>query len=182
MKLLAISCSPRVGGSCDRLIEEIVSGVKSKNSEVEVDKFKLSSMNIKGCSGCFSCREKEGCVQRDDMNILYQEIIKSDLILFASPVIMGYITGNGKNFLERLFALRREQYETLIPEGKRAVIVLTKGHESETASVSVADSLTNIFNSFGIKTVDRIVESGLEHDLEIDEKILQFAYRTGSTL
>lgn len=179
MKILAVSCSPQVGGSSDRIIEEVIRGAQNTNSGIEVDKFKLSSMKINGCTGCYGCKEEFGCIQRDDMQLLYNKLLTSDLLVFASPIYMGYITGSGKNFIERMFALWKGHFETHLPSGKKAVLILTRGHERESNYTRVADDLVNIFNGFGINTLGSIIDSGLESSIITDKVVLQVAYDSG---
>lgn len=179
MNVVAISCSPRVGGNCDKLIDTILSGME-KNNNVVFDKFKLSTMNINGCKACYSCKSGEGCIQKDDMQILYKRLNEADLIIFASPIYMGHITGIGKNFIDRMFALMKEDFEVTLPSGKKAIIVLTQGHNIESAYRRVADDLINFFNSYGIETVSQIIAAGLTLNPEkINKNVLEHAYRMG---
>ncbi|TDT60929.1 flavodoxin family protein [Fonticella tunisiensis] len=180
MKVVAVSCSPRVGGSCDILVDEFLRGVRDGHKEVSIDKYKVANMKINGCMGCYGCKSEKGCVQRDDMQVIYRDIYDADVILFASPIYMGYITGIGKSFLERMFAFSKGHYDLNLPSGKRSVLILTQSHQREDAYRRVADEVINIFNSYGINTVGRIIAAGIDRNTEsIDDNILNIAYQSG---
>jgi len=51
----------------------------------------LRQMNLRGCTGCFGCWLKTPgvCVKRDDSAILCRAALRSDLLLFATPMILG---------------------------------------------------------------------------------------------
>lgn len=44
---------------------------------------------------------KEYCVIDDDMQEIYEEILKADKIVIASPIYMNHITGLLKNVIDR---------------------------------------------------------------------------------
>ncbi|CDF59327.1 flavodoxin family protein [Thermobrachium celere] len=183
MKVVAISCSPRVGGNCDKIIDRIITGILDGHKDAVVDKYKLSTMNINGCKACYSCKKGEGCIQKDDMQLLYGKLNDADLIIFASPIYMGHITGTGKNFMDRMFAYMKEHFEVTLPKGKKAIIVLTQGHQVESAYRRVADDLINFFNSYGIETVSQIIAAGLTLEVEdINKNVLEHAYRVGQKM
>ncbi|CAK8725577.1 NADPH-dependent FMN reductase-like domain-containing protein [Candidatus Electrothrix laxa] len=76
-------------------------------SEHEVAVFNLRDMDIKQCIGCFSCWVKTPgkCILNDDSPTIYRAYLKSDLVLFSSPVIMGYISALLKKMTEKLLPL-----------------------------------------------------------------------------
>ena len=52
VKVLAFMGSPRKKGNVDTILDEIIKGVNDNN--VEVKKYYLNDMNIKGCQGCLN--------------------------------------------------------------------------------------------------------------------------------
>ena len=75
----------------------------------------LSDMDIHYCTGCFNCWWKTPgkCIFSDDMEILYPEILSADLLIFASPLIMGLPSYRIKQCQDRLIPLLHP-YITLI--------------------------------------------------------------------
>lgn len=66
----------------------------------------LRDMKLKYCTGCFGCWLKTPgeCVGRDDSTGVCREMIQSDLVIFASPVIMGFTS-----------ALLKKAHDKMIP-------------------------------------------------------------------
>lgn len=54
----------------------------------------LAELDLKGCSGCFGCWVKTPgkCVKRDDSERVCRAAIEADLLLLASPLVMGFTT------------------------------------------------------------------------------------------
>jgi hypothetical protein len=71
------------------------------------DLFNLGNMEIKQCTGCWNCWVKTPgrCSLNDDFNSLYRDIINCDLLIFASPVKMGFVSALLKRANDRLIPL-----------------------------------------------------------------------------
>jgi len=71
------------------------------------DELTLRDMNYSPCRGCFNCWVKNPgkCIFKDDGDILCREIIHSDMVILASPLIMGYPSALIKNALDRIIPL-----------------------------------------------------------------------------
>ena len=88
----------------DMSLESFLSDFKKKsNSKI----FDLSQMNLKYCTGCWSCWYKTPgkCSQKDGIEDIYRSILCSDLLLFVSPLLMGSISAELKQLIERLIPL-----------------------------------------------------------------------------
>lgn len=183
MKVVTISCSPRVGGNSDLIINSVLDGIRNTHSDMVVDKFKLNNLDIKGCKGCYLCKRTGECVQKDDMQQIYSKMYEADLLVFASPIYMGYITGIGKNFIDRLFAFSRGHFDISLPVGKKFIVILTQGHDREDAYRVVVDNLMNIFNGLGMESKGKIIAAGLTSNVEdIRKEILEIAYNLGTRI
>ena len=108
MNLLAIVASPRKGRATDTLVDKAIDGVKFKSPECHVKKLHLIDHNIQFCKNCLSCRDSKTnepvakCSIRDDMDYIREEVLKSDSLIFGTPVHMGYATAIMMTFLERI--------------------------------------------------------------------------------
>lgn len=69
--------------------------------------FDIADMKISPCIGCFDCWLKTPgrCVHNDDAESVYRSIIKADLLIFASPVSMGFVSAMLRKINERLIPL-----------------------------------------------------------------------------
>ena len=68
---------------------------------------KLSETTIKPCTGCWRCWVKNPgrCFSNDDSETLQRAFIRADLVLFASPVLMGFTSALLKRTQDKLVPL-----------------------------------------------------------------------------
>jgi len=143
MNLLAIMGSPRIGKATDTLVDKAIEGFKSKSPNCNVKKINLIEHDIKYCKNCLACRDSQTnepvakCAIRDDMDYIKEDILNSDLLIFGTPVHMGYATAVMMTFLERIcwiFAKPERNVLTIsgcpLPRSdktRRVVIIVTSG-------------------------------------------------------
>ena len=72
-----------------------------------VTKLDLAELDLKGCSGCFGCWVKTPgkCVKRDDSERVCRAAMDADLLLLASPLVMGFTTALLKRAADQLIPL-----------------------------------------------------------------------------
>jgi len=103
MKITALIGSPRKKGNSDVLADRFLDGAKSSGAEVR--KLYLADLDINPCRGCFrNCMIKPGhrCgTFRDDMDMVQDEMLSSDLVLFVSPLYSSSFTSYMATFFER---------------------------------------------------------------------------------
>lgn len=77
------------------------------SKENEVIRYDLGSMNLKYCTGCWSCWWKTPgiCPLKDDGEKVLRSVINSDFIIFASPLIAGFTSAELKKITDRLVCL-----------------------------------------------------------------------------
>lgn len=108
MNLLAIVGSPRKGKATDILVDKAIEGATSKVQNCNVKKLNLIDYDIKFCTNCLTCRDSKTknpvakCSIRDDMDYIKEDVIKSDSLIFGTPVHMGFATAIMMTFLERI--------------------------------------------------------------------------------
>jgi len=104
VKLLGICGSPRKA-STDYAVNEALKYAAEKY-DVEADYFSAHGKKLNFCLHCDYCvREKQGCVQKDDMQQLYDKLIWADAILIGTPVYQGTLSAQTKTLLDRCRAL-----------------------------------------------------------------------------
>jgi len=122
MNLLAVVSSLRKGKSTDKLVNKAIEGALSKNPDINVKKIYLSDYKIGYCKNCLTCRDSKTaepyaiCTIRDDMDILVKDIHDSDLLIWGTPIHMGYIPSILMTFIERFVWLFAK------PEGKHLTL------------------------------------------------------------
>lgn len=104
--ILVIVGSNKKGGNTELLADAFISGAESPGHIVT--KVFLGDTKINGCSGCNACRKVGYCIQKDDMAGVYPLIEKADSIVLASPLYYWTISAGIKAFIERLYAVAKE--------------------------------------------------------------------------
>ncbi len=77
------------------------------NERHSVTRLNLREMTVRSCSGCFNCwlRTPGQCSIKDDAEQICRAYINSDLVVMASPLIMGFISARLKGAMDRLVPL-----------------------------------------------------------------------------
>jgi len=96
----------------------------------------LADKSINYCLGCSACvNELEGyCIIEDDMQEIYEETIKNDKIIIATPVYMNHIPGILKNVVDRFNPFCKE--EGLLKGKKFYIIVIGQMEEDENREIA----------------------------------------------
>ena len=89
-----------------------------ENRKCSVSELKLRDMKFSPCRGCFNCWVKTPgvCVFKDDGDLICREFIHADLVILASPIIMGYPSAIAKNALDRVIPLIHPYLEDIAGE------------------------------------------------------------------
>jgi len=183
MNLLAIVGSPRKGKATDTLVDRAIEGVKSKTPNCNVKKLHLIDHDIQFCKNCLACRDSKTkkpvakCSIQDDMDYIREDVLKSDFLIFGTPVHMGYATAIMMTFLERIcwtFAKPEGKllsiYGCPIPRSNKArksIIIVTSGIIPPLFR-RLCDDATSLIkqtakDSLNAKTVGDMYAGDLEH-------------------
>jgi len=106
MKICILNGNPgssRNGLDC--YLKELSAALEAEKHSVV--QFALKDLTIKYCTGCFGCwvRTPGECVVKDDSAMVCRELVRSDLALYASSVIMGFPSALLKKVNDRLIPL-----------------------------------------------------------------------------
>ncbi len=106
MKINVFNGSPRAEkGNTSVMVEAFLQGARDAGAETE--HIFLTHKKIHHCVGCFACWEKTPgvCAIKDDMADLLRLMRESDILVYASPVYVGGVTGIMKDFIDRVIPL-----------------------------------------------------------------------------
>ena len=123
MNILVLNGSPRIDGNTAFLVKAFAEGAVSKGHEVNI--INVGNMNIGGCKGCNSCRNSgsKQCVQKDDMDTVYEALKTAEMVVFASSVYYWGFTAQMQATLTRFYC-------TGNPGIKKYAMILSSGSEN----------------------------------------------------
>lgn len=102
--LLGICGSPRKQGT--EYAVQYALDYAAEKFGFETEFWTVRNKEIKFCLHCDYCiREKKGCVNKDDMEELYNKLDEAKFLLFGTPVFQGNLSGQLKTVMDRCRAL-----------------------------------------------------------------------------
>jgi len=103
VRIFAVNGSPRKKkGNTERILKPFLEGAQEAGAEIKL--IYVQEKDIKPCLGCNKCWLKTPgrCVQNDDMPELLSLMRESEIMVLASPIYVGGVTGQLKTFLDRM--------------------------------------------------------------------------------
>ena len=176
-RVLIISSSPRKNGNSDTLCHSFAKGAKENGSEVT--EIFINDKKINYCKACGYCETHNGaCSQKDDMDEIIDEVLKSDVIVFSSPVYFYSIRGHLKTLIDRLVAV----YTKIT--GKEIYYLLTAAENGKSTfdrADACLDGLCDCLSDIKIKGM--IYAGGVWKKGEINStRYIQQAYDMGAAV
>lgn len=137
MKVLILMGSPRLRGNTAELCKPFMQELKERGAEVKY--VALETMNILPCRGCYVCQDvpdEYGCIQKDDMCSIVENIVWADCIVLATPIYSWYCTSKMKAVLDRHYGLNKYygNCSGSLWKGKKVAIIATHGYEADYAT------------------------------------------------
>ena len=129
-KVLIIATSLRKGSNSTIMAEEFAKGAKDVGHEVEV--IDLHDKKIEFCKGCLACQKTQKCIINDDMDMILQKMITSDVIAFATPIYFYEMSGQMKVFIDRTNPLFPSEYKF------KDIYLLATAADEESSSIDGA--------------------------------------------
>lgn len=104
MHILVLNGSPRANGNTAKMIAAFRDGAQSAGNTVTV--FAVCRKDIHGCMACEYCHTKGNgqCMQKDDMQEIYDVLNDADMLVLASPIYYHGISGQLKCVIDRFYA------------------------------------------------------------------------------
>ena len=129
MNIITVLGSPRKKGNTNRVLSWVEDGLEAGGHQV--NRLNVVEHKIRGCKGCWTCKksaDRPGCPQPDDAMELLGRIMRSDTIIYATPVYFWGPTAQMKTLIDRHCSLvtgfGTPQWHSLL-EGKSVGLVVT---------------------------------------------------------
>ena len=114
MKIVAVLGSPRPQGNSNTLARAFLQAAGDRGAEVT--EYLLNQMDFQGCQGCGGCKTKsQTCILEDDLTPVLQAVKEADLLVLASPVYFGDLSGQMKCFFDRTYSFFNPDFSCRMP-------------------------------------------------------------------
>lgn len=172
MKAIAVQSSPNLDGLTSSLAQAVLKGLEAEGGKTEF--IHLNELDIKPCIPCDNgwgkCRKEGICILEDDFQNLREKIVKSDALIFATPVYWHDLSESAKIFLDRLRRCETgRDFKTFA--GKKAIGITSAGGSGRgavRALYNLEDYLRRLgFDIFDLVPVTRF---STDHKLGMLEK------------
>lgn len=135
MRVLILMGSFRHNGNTATFLQPFIKELNNLN--VEVEYITLTDKEIEPCNACWACQDVfdgYGCPKNDFMQIIFDEVLKSDCLILATPIYTWYCTPPMKSVLDRFYGMNKYYGKEPGPclwEAKKVGLVATCGYELE---------------------------------------------------
>ncbi len=105
MRITILNGEPDSLSGFDNFLHKVAQRLAASGHSVTT--IELRELDLKGCSGCWGCWVKTPgeCVKRDDSATVCRAAIGAELLVLASPVIMGYTSALLKRAADQMIPL-----------------------------------------------------------------------------
>ena len=137
MNILVLMGSPRLHGNTAELCKHFIDELKTHNAHIRY--IELEKKTINPCKECYVCQniqDEYGCIQKDDMHEIANDILWADTIILATPIFSWYCTAKMKALLDRHYGFNKYygNAQGCLWEGKSVGIIATHGYEGAYAT------------------------------------------------
>ena len=162
MKILILNGNPEAKNKdFDQYLNLLADELSQDKNEVQL--ITIRDKKVLHCMGCWDCWVKTPgeCRFDDDSTVIRESYINSDMVIFASPLIMGFISSIMKKVMDRMIPLLHPYIEIVRKEAhhskrydKYPLIGLlyqnNTNNSSDSSKKADAEITTDIFNRFAL--------------------------------
>jgi len=112
-RILALACSPRLGGNSEILLDRLIAGATEAGAHVE--KLHVASLAIAGCIECNGCFDCGTCVVPDDFQYVAKRVTDADRVVMATPVFFMGPCAQAKAVIDRCQSFWARKYVLKAP-------------------------------------------------------------------
>lgn len=155
IQIVAIAGSPVKGGNVEAFLKDALR-VNAGDPEVQTEVFNLSGLQIAGCQHCNWCLKNQTpekfCAISDGMDEIYPAMVRADVVILATPVHIGRMSGLMANMIDRLrvFVYGNAHGGKLKDKVGGALVVAFLRHGGLEATLSNLNSTFALFNMISV--------------------------------
>lgn len=156
MKILVLNGSPHFDGPTSDMVKAFAEGAQEAGHEVK--EFNVAHMNIRGCMACEYCHTKNKgvCVQKDDMQRIYPEILFADMVVFASPVYYFTLSAQLQAAIHRTYSIG-------IPKNVKSVALIMSSGSKYVYGAAITQYFQSIVEYWGVENAGIFTANGRQN-------------------
>lgn len=184
MNVLSIIGSPIKNGTTEKLVDELHKGIISKHNYADTSKLFLQGQQIEPCIACNCCQKAldNRCVIQDDMMENYDKIISADVLVFATPIYWWNVSAQLKLFIDRMYALLKDDDVSNF-QGKKVILIMTFQGERPNSGPKIVEKIfedmckylkMDLVISLGVYTgasSQKEIEEAMENSFDIGTRL-----------
>lgn len=166
MEFVAVLGSPRPSGNSASLALHLLETARASGAGVR--SFSLNRLSYRGCQACNACKEtSEVCVLKDDLAEVLEAVVRADVLVLATPVYYGDVSGQMKCFIDRTFSFFTPDFRTAaghrsrLGTGKKLAFVQTQAHPDEAAFAGIFERYEYFLRFHGFEEAHAVRVCGL---------------------
>ncbi len=163
MEVLILTGSPHEKGSTALLAEKFCAGAQEAGHHIT--RFDTAKMNINPCHGCLYCKSHDQqCIQKDDMQAIYQPLLTADVVVFVTPLYYFGIAAQLKAAIDRFYAVN----PTIKTQSKKAVLLAACGGEEDGVMDSLVANYKAILHYLKWQDIGMVLATGAHSKTDIE--------------
>jgi multimeric flavodoxin WrbA len=169
MKIVAVLGSPRPQGNSSTLARRLLDTARELGAETT--EYLLNRLDFQGCQSCMTCKTtSEVCILEDDLTPVLADIKAADVLVLASPVYFGDLSGQLKCFFDRTFSFANPDFSSRVPAGKQAVVVLVQANPNEADFADIFPRYERWLKMFGFDPVYLLRATGVRDPGDVQQQ------------
>jgi multimeric flavodoxin WrbA len=166
MKIVAVLGSPRPQGNSSTLARAFLKAAGERGAEIT--EYLLSRLDFQGCQGCGACKSKrQTCILEDDLAPVLNAVKEADVLVLASPVYFGDLSGQMKCFFDRTYSFINPDFSCRVPAGKKAVMVLVQANPEEAEFADIFPRYRRWLELYGCDPIRLLRVTGVREPGEV---------------
>jgi multimeric flavodoxin WrbA len=168
MKIVVLNGSPHYNGPTSDMVRAFSEGAYQAGHQVNV--IDVAHKNIKGCMACEYCRKQEKgiCIQKDDMQAIYPEILQADMVVFASPIYYFSLSCQLQAAIHRTYAID-------IPKKVKKVALILSSGSKYVYGPAISQYYQSIVEYWGVENAGIFTANGRQnHSIKKRKELYRF--------
>ena len=186
MQITTLLGSARKKGNTATVLGWVEEELKSLGHEVQ--RIYLNNKSIGGCLGCDKCGENPdeiACAQKDDAIDIMEQMIASEVILYASPIYFWGFPAQIKALIDRGYSLVTNYHKpghTSLMEGKRLGLLVTGADAYEDNAEGMFIAFERIVDFFLAKKSGELYVGDCSVPADLSEEVKERALALARSL